>query len=68
MLKDIFTKEMMTNAVVTLAVVMVGLAVHDKFVRPRISASNGGSTPSPATNNGGNGNASASVPPMEDEA
>lgn len=49
MLKNIFTKEMMTNAVVTLAVVMVGLAVHDRFVRPRISGSaNGGSTPSPA--------------------
>lgn len=49
MLKDIFTKEMLTNAVVTLGVLMIGLAVHDKFVRPRIMASNnGGSTPSPA--------------------
>lgn len=51
MLKDIFTKEVMANAVVTLAVVMVGLAVHDKFVRPKMMGSgsaNGGSTPSPA--------------------
>ena len=48
MLKDIFTKEMMINAVVTLGVVMVGLAVHDKFVRPRMMASNNDSTPSPA--------------------
>jgi predicted PurR-regulated permease PerM len=49
MLKNIFTKEMLTNAVVTLGVVMIGLAVHDKFVRPRIMASNnGGATPSPA--------------------
>ena len=47
MLKDIFTKEMMINAVVTLGVVMVGLAVHDKFVRPRM-ISNNDSTPSPA--------------------
>jgi len=39
MLKDIFTKEVMANAVVTLAVVMVGLAVHDKFVKPMMSSS-----------------------------
>lgn len=62
MLKDIFTKEMMTNAVVTLAVVMVGLAVHDKFVRPRMMANNdGGSTPSPAP-------ASAPAESVEEEA
>jgi hypothetical protein len=46
MLKNIFTKEMMTNAVVTLAVVMVGLAVHDRFVSPRLKG-NSGTTPSP---------------------
>jgi len=61
MLKDIFTKEMMTNAVVTLGMIMIGLAVHDKFVRPRISASNGGSTPSPAP-------APAPAPAMDEEA
>jgi predicted PurR-regulated permease PerM len=60
MLKDIFTKEMMTNAVVTLAVVMVGLAVHDKFVRPKMMGSNGGSTPSPAP-------APAPAPAMDEE-
>jgi len=32
----IFTKEMLINAGVTLAVVMVGLYVHDKFVAPKI--------------------------------
>ena len=37
MFKDIFTKEVMANAVVTLAVVMIGLAVHDKFVKPMMS-------------------------------
>ena len=32
----IFTKEMLINAGVTLAVVMVGLYVHDKFVAPKM--------------------------------
>ena len=60
MLKNIFTKEMLTNAVVTLGVVMIGLAVHDKFVRPRIMASNnGGATPSPP---------SATAPNLDAEA
>jgi len=36
----IFTKEMLINAGVTLAVVMVGLYVHDKFVAPKVMASN----------------------------
>jgi hypothetical protein len=36
----IFTKEMLINAGVTLAVVMVGLYVHDKFVAPMVKASN----------------------------
>lgn len=54
MLKKIFTKEMVTNAVVTLGVVMIGLAVHDRFVRPeiqkRMKSANGGDTkPSPST-------------------
>jgi hypothetical protein len=30
------TKEMLINAGVTLVVVMVGLAVHDKFVAPKL--------------------------------
>jgi hypothetical protein len=30
------TKEMLINAGVTLVVVMVGLAVHEKFVAPRL--------------------------------
>jgi hypothetical protein len=33
----IFTKEMLINAGVTLAVVMVGLYVHDKFVAPKMA-------------------------------
>lgn len=45
MLKNIFTKEMMTNAVVTLAVVMVALAVHDRFVNPRLKGNGGTTTP-----------------------
>lgn len=32
----IFSKEMLINAGVTLAVVMIGLYVHDKFVAPRM--------------------------------
>jgi hypothetical protein len=30
------TKEMLINAGVTLVVVMVGLAVHEKFVAPKL--------------------------------
>ena len=30
------TKEMLINAGVTLVVVMVGLAVHDKFIAPKL--------------------------------
>ena len=33
----IFSKEMLINAGITLAVVMVGLYVHDKFVAPKIA-------------------------------
>lgn len=51
-MKKIFTKEMMTNALVTLGVVMVALAVHEKLVKPRLNggatASNGNTTPAPA--------------------
>jgi hypothetical protein len=36
----IFTKEMLINAGVTLAVVMVGLYVHDKFVAPKLGGGN----------------------------
>jgi hypothetical protein len=39
-MNKIFTKEMLINAGVTLAVVMVGLYVHDKFVAPMVKASN----------------------------
>ena len=31
-----FTKEMLTNAGVTLIVVMAALAIHQKFVSPKI--------------------------------
>lgn len=34
----IFSKEMLINAGITLAVVMVGLYVHDKFVAPKMKA------------------------------
>ena len=34
----IFSKEMLINAGVTLAVVMVGLYVHDKFVDPTMAS------------------------------
>jgi len=44
----IFTKEMLINAGVTLAVVMVGLYVHDKFVAPKMGTK---STPSSGTLN-----------------
>ena len=33
----IFSKEMLINAGITLAVVMVGLYVHDKFVAPKLA-------------------------------
>ncbi len=33
----IFSKEMLINAGITLAVVMVGLYVHDKFVAPKMA-------------------------------
>ena len=35
----IFSKEMLINAGITLAVVMVGLYVHTKFVAPKIAPS-----------------------------
>ena len=38
----IFSKEMLINAGLTLAVVMVGLYVHDKFVAPKLAS--GGSS------------------------
>jgi hypothetical protein len=38
----IFSKEMLINAGITLAVVMVGLYVHDKFVAPKLAS--GGSS------------------------
>ena len=34
----IFSKEMLINAGVTLAVVMVALYVHDKFVAPKMAS------------------------------
>lgn len=37
----------MTNAVVTLAVVMVALAVHDRFVAPRVKGGNEEPAPTP---------------------
>jgi hypothetical protein len=36
----IFTKEMLVNATVTLAVVMVALYVHDTYVAPKMGGSN----------------------------
>jgi hypothetical protein len=33
----IFSQEMLINAGITLAVVMVGLYVHDKFVAPQMA-------------------------------
>ncbi len=33
----IFSKEMLINAGITLAVVMIGLYVHDKFVAPKMA-------------------------------
>lgn len=57
-MKKFLTPEMGINALVTLGVVMVGLAVHDKYVRPRMNASatNGGN------GGGANGTASPSAP------
>lgn len=40
----IFSKEILINAGITLAVVMVGLYVHDKFVAPKMAS--GGSVDS----------------------
>jgi hypothetical protein len=40
-MKKIFTKEVAANAIFTFAVVMVALAVNEKFVKPRLQASNG---------------------------
>lgn len=40
----IFSKEMLINAGITLAVVMVGLYIHDKFVAPNMAS--GGSVDS----------------------
>lgn len=34
-MKMIFTKENMTNAIITLAVVMVALHVYEKYVSPK---------------------------------
>jgi hypothetical protein len=41
----IFSKEMLINAGITLAVVMVGLYVHDKFVAPKIATGGTSDTP-----------------------
>ena len=38
----IFSKEMLINAGITLAVVMVGLYVHDKFVAPKLASGSEG--------------------------
>lgn len=40
----IFSKEMLINAGITLAVVMVGLYVHDKFVAPKLATDSTGDT------------------------
>jgi hypothetical protein len=34
----LFSKEILVNAGITLAVVMVGLYVHDKFVKPKLAS------------------------------
>jgi hypothetical protein len=34
----IFSKEMLINAGITLGVVMLGLYVHDRFVAPKLKA------------------------------
>ena len=61
-MKKIFTKEMMTNALVTLGVVMVALAVHEKLVKPKLAggSSDNGSTPAPV--------ASTPAPAVSEEA
>jgi hypothetical protein len=46
-MKKIFTKEMATNAVVTLAVVLVGLAINEKFIKPRLNGGGGDSAQAP---------------------
>jgi hypothetical protein len=40
----IFSKEMLINAGVTLAVVMLGLYVHDAFVAPKLASKNSTNT------------------------
>ena len=40
----IFSKEMLINAGITLAVVMVGLYVHDKFVAPKLASGDSSET------------------------
>ena len=40
----IFSKEMLINAGITLAVVMVALYVHDKFVAPKLATDSTGDT------------------------
>lgn len=47
MLKKIFTKEMATNAVVTLGVVLVALAINEKFIKPRMNGGASAPTPTP---------------------
>lgn len=47
-MKKIFTKEMMTNALVTLGVVMVALAVHEKLVKPKLAGMSNDNAPAPA--------------------
>lgn len=46
----VFTKEMLINAGVTLAVVMVGLYVHDKFVAPKMAVKSAPASPTLAVN------------------
>jgi hypothetical protein len=58
MLKKIFTKEMATNAVVTLGVVLVALAINEKFIKPTMNAGASAPTPTPPL----------APLPMEDEA
>jgi hypothetical protein len=49
-MKKIFTKEMAGNAILMFGVVIVALAVNEKFIKPRISGGNGmASTPAPAS-------------------
>lgn len=49
-MKKIFTKEMAVNSIVTLAVVLVALAVNEKFIKPKMASGNDlSSTPAPKT-------------------